>query len=219
MASGQTVHYSLNQWQAGDQVLRAEFNQDNQKVDGALAGLAGQVSAKAEQSALEALRAETAAERLWVRLVDFTSAAADTAINLDLSQIQFLNFWEVRLLFYAPPCSTVRVLIHNDTQYHYRYHTPKLDTVGTCNSDSDTCLCTFPQQGAYPVAGRITTQIPIPGQCPTFWNNSFSLEGERYDRRYIRYTECTWETLGSLQFVCDQHIPAGARILMDGLRR
>ena len=40
MASNYTTNYQLNQWEAGDQVLRTEFNQDNQKIDTALAGLA-----------------------------------------------------------------------------------------------------------------------------------------------------------------------------------
>ena len=42
MASNYTTNYQLNQWEAGDQVLRVEFNQDNQKIDTALAGLAAQ---------------------------------------------------------------------------------------------------------------------------------------------------------------------------------
>ena len=42
MASNYTTNYQLNQWEAGDQVLRTEFNQDNQKIDTALAGLAAQ---------------------------------------------------------------------------------------------------------------------------------------------------------------------------------
>ena len=36
MASNYTTNYQLNQWEAGDQVLRTEFNQDNQKIDTAL---------------------------------------------------------------------------------------------------------------------------------------------------------------------------------------
>ena len=36
MASGQTQYYGLNQWEAADQVLRTEFNADNQNIDGAL---------------------------------------------------------------------------------------------------------------------------------------------------------------------------------------
>ena len=40
MASNQTTNYGLNQWEATDQVLRTDFNQDNQKIDAALKGLA-----------------------------------------------------------------------------------------------------------------------------------------------------------------------------------
>ena len=36
VASNYTTNYQLNQWEAGDQVLRTEFNQDNQKIDAAL---------------------------------------------------------------------------------------------------------------------------------------------------------------------------------------
>ena len=57
MASSQTANYSLNQWEAGDQVLRAEFNEDNQRVDGALAGLAGEMTGKANQSEVDSLSA------------------------------------------------------------------------------------------------------------------------------------------------------------------
>ena len=45
MASNYTTNYQLNQWEAGDQVLRTEFNQDNQKIDTALAGLDGRTEA------------------------------------------------------------------------------------------------------------------------------------------------------------------------------
>ena len=40
MASNQTTNYGLNQWEATDQVLRTDFNQDNAKLDAALKALA-----------------------------------------------------------------------------------------------------------------------------------------------------------------------------------
>ena len=61
MASNQTANYSLNQWAAEDQVLRAEFNQDNQRVDGALAGLAGEMTGKANQAEVDSLSASLSA--------------------------------------------------------------------------------------------------------------------------------------------------------------
>ena len=36
MASKQTINYGLSQWEATDQVLRADFNADNAKIDAAL---------------------------------------------------------------------------------------------------------------------------------------------------------------------------------------
>ena len=38
MASNYTEHYGLCQWEATDQVLREEFNQDNTKIDTILNG-------------------------------------------------------------------------------------------------------------------------------------------------------------------------------------
>ncbi len=37
MSTNKTQHYHLNQWEVEDKVLRAEFNQDNAKLDSALA--------------------------------------------------------------------------------------------------------------------------------------------------------------------------------------
>ena len=39
MATNHTEHYQLNQWEPGDKVLRTEFNEDNAKIDGALAAI------------------------------------------------------------------------------------------------------------------------------------------------------------------------------------
>ena len=36
MSTNQTPNYQLSQWEAGDQILRADFNADNAKIDGAL---------------------------------------------------------------------------------------------------------------------------------------------------------------------------------------
>lgn len=43
MPSNQTANYQLSQWEPGDQVLRADFNADNTKLDAALAVLAGRI--------------------------------------------------------------------------------------------------------------------------------------------------------------------------------
>ena len=52
-----TTNYNLNQWEADDKIQRVDFNGDNAKIDGALAGLA---RSKADLSAL-AVKTEVAA--------------------------------------------------------------------------------------------------------------------------------------------------------------
>ena len=55
MSTNKTTHYQLNQWEAEDKVLRSEFNEDNQKIDAALAGLVSQLVGKADKTELAAL--------------------------------------------------------------------------------------------------------------------------------------------------------------------
>ena len=52
MATNQTANYDLNQWLSTDQVQRTDFNADNAKLDAVLAGLADEVSSKADTEAL-----------------------------------------------------------------------------------------------------------------------------------------------------------------------
>lgn len=48
MSSNRTEHYGLCQWEAGDQVIRTDFNEDNARLDGALAGQAEAITALTE---------------------------------------------------------------------------------------------------------------------------------------------------------------------------
>ena len=45
MASKQTEHYGLSQWEATDTVVRADFNADNETIDAALNALSAAVAA------------------------------------------------------------------------------------------------------------------------------------------------------------------------------
>ena len=54
MASEYTANYELPIWAADDAFLREEFNEANQKIDGALAGKAGKTELAAAKTNLEA---------------------------------------------------------------------------------------------------------------------------------------------------------------------
>ena len=55
MSTNKTQHYHLNQWEAEDAVLRTEFNEDNQKIDGALSALSAGLEGAATVEQLTAL--------------------------------------------------------------------------------------------------------------------------------------------------------------------
>ena len=55
MSTNHTPNYQLSQWERTDRVLMEDFNADNAKIDAALGTLAGQVSGKADASALAAV--------------------------------------------------------------------------------------------------------------------------------------------------------------------
>ena len=48
MATNHTTNYELSQWRSDDQVLRADFNADNAKLDAALANLAQELDLRAK---------------------------------------------------------------------------------------------------------------------------------------------------------------------------
>ena len=79
MASNQTSNYGLSQWEATDQVQRAEFNEDNAKVDAALTQKLGAIE----------LIAET------------TLTGWDFDVTLDLSQVDW-DQWSIVVLLAEP---------------------------------------------------------------------------------------------------------------------
>ena len=79
-----TEHYQLNQWDAADQVKRTDFNEDNAKLDAALAGLS---SSKADSTSVNAALAE-------LRATDATkadSASVDSQVAALTARIAALE--------------------------------------------------------------------------------------------------------------------------------
>ena len=55
MASNYTEKYQLNQWEASDKVVRTEFNEDNAKIEAALADLEDRKCNKTTLTALSSV--------------------------------------------------------------------------------------------------------------------------------------------------------------------
>lgn len=141
MASNYTENYGLCQWEATDQVVHTEFNEDNQKVDTVLGTLAEQVGTKAEQALVDVLSLTVAqkADQNALSAEISARAAGDAALQkkagmqlirrvtvsqsqerarLDLSDIDWSEWATVHILF--------KPILDNNDAYHI--------TIGTDNS-------------------------------------------------------------------------------------
>lgn len=83
MATNHTTNYQLCQWEATDKVLRTDFNQDNQKIDAALAGLR-------DRGLLVPLKTVV------------TTQSNQSSITLDVSNITWADWQHVALDWYLP---------------------------------------------------------------------------------------------------------------------
>ena len=105
MASSCTTNYQLNQWEAADKVLREEFNQDNAKIDAALAQEKAERMAadQAEQEARVAAVADLE-ERVALReLYRFTVNSSNQAGTLYITP-EGVNFgqWKCVHILFSP---------------------------------------------------------------------------------------------------------------------
>ena len=83
MATNYTANYGLCQWEPGDNFLRTEFNQDNAKIDAALAGHTTQLEQTLSRSQL-------------IRTLTTTVAANSISIdvnNIDWSEWEWVSFF------------------------------------------------------------------------------------------------------------------------------
>ena len=95
MATNHTTNYQLNQWEATDQVLRTEFNQDNQKIDGALKANADAIAAEtaARTAAVEALENQSR----FTKLNEVNITANTSRVEIDLSGVDWSQWDKVHL--------------------------------------------------------------------------------------------------------------------------
>ena len=99
-----TEHYQLNQWDATDQVKRTDFNEDNAKIEAALAGLeSGKAESASVNAAINQLQAAVAAKA--------DSASVTSSVNTLTAQVEELagDLRQVKLLEYTTPSSASQI--------------------------------------------------------------------------------------------------------------
>ena len=117
MASNYTENYGLCQWEATDQVLRTEFNEDNTKVEAALNTLAENVAQKADQTALDAVETLATKSR-FTKLQEIKTATASARIVIDLSDVDWSQWDKVHLDMITTNGSQMEMYINNTSSQY-----------------------------------------------------------------------------------------------------
>lgn len=86
MANSYTANYGLCQWEAGDQFIRSEFNQDNAKIDTALKRVADTAAADLQAVRVQLQSAAQTAQNTAEQALDALVPVAYNVYNLALRQ-------------------------------------------------------------------------------------------------------------------------------------
>lgn len=186
--------------------------------------LTSTVNSKPNQSDLTTLRNDMTAGDLWVSLLKQTTTSASKKISLDVSGIDFTDYWQVQIFFRTTLSDTnsIKILLNNDsTETAYEQYSPNYTGIGGTSPNYSTALCTFGNFSTptLPIMGRLVSHVPVAGQKPCFYCDGLKLDGSGYNRCYAYYRNGTWADLSTIQLSGSASIPAGAEIFILGLRK
>ena len=191
MASNHTENYSLCQWEAADQVLREEFNQNNAKIDEALVGI--QVTNR------------------YIKLKEVVTDSAARQIDLDVSDIDFSQYLKIELFIYSPGCTgNIWIQTNNLTT---GYHQVQISGGGSGETTTTQYLALIQPYGY----GVLMFYTPYPNSrvgCVSITSNgSSSFSGYQYT------APCTWSQLDTLSFKpWETTLPVSTKIILYGIK-
>jgi hypothetical protein len=198
MASNYTEHYGLCQWEATDQVLREEFNEDNARIEAALDDVNAQVSVK--------------------KLLEYEITEPVTQFDVDVSPIAFEEFGEIKIVAALQSGADVLMRLNGiaDKQYGFGDYT---STGGGQGSFSDTYMARFPAENRW-ACGVLTSIVPAQGRNVIFRNYCIGCSGGgiSYSCGTSLSANVQWQQLNTLNFVGTSSIEVGSRVQIWGMR-
>ena len=194
MATNHTTNYQLCQWEATDKVLRTDFNEDNAKIDAALAGLEAQLP--------------------LVKLKHFVLPSTTKSYALDMDGIVPSDYAALRFAVK----STAGIigpfgLQLNGIETGYEYDTPS----SANPSDADLILLSTNS----PFISRADL-IPLNDMTLFFCDSCFVTE-YRVEGHWIRGVHRTipYSSIQSVSLVClheSNKLAAGTEVMIYGLK-
>ena len=136
----QTANYQLSQWDPEDRILREDFNRDNEKIDGAIAG------ANPLQSLGTVVLEQDGSE-----------------LDLDLSGVDWDLYWEVRVYFELAGTAngSLQILFNHATSGYFNSlgnTSSNLAGFSLSESTMQGCLCIYRHGTSAGVSIRVAVQ-------------------------------------------------------------
>ena len=189
-----TTNYQLNQWAKSDRIRMDDFNADNAKIDAAL---------KANADAI----AETVAAFPLVKIKEVTLGSSTAAYTLDVSDVDFTQYYSIELFCDAASISGGISLQVNGITSGY--------CQGNASGGGSGYDSTTANMGL--LGGKMMFYQPAAGAyvgCCYFWGSSSnSFSGYQY------VAPCTWDNLTSFNLTRKSGIPEGTKITLLGIRK
>ena len=224
-----TSQYQLNQWAAGDRILREDFNRDNANVEAGLVALGQRVTAeqaareqavnsavtqldtaKAEKSELVALKAQVEAMP-FVKLRDITVSTAAVQVDVDMSSIDLSQYAYILLAPVMATDNETVLLRVNGISDGYSY-----------NVDGNSKTYLVYMRNMLNTYCHLIRLLGTGSQLAALAEN-VGYNGNGYDQRSIMTSSSgvTPATVQTLNFVMEDstaQIPTGSKIIMYGVK-
>ena len=226
MASNHTSNYNLNQWEPEDKVIRTDFNEDNQKVDTALKGLADTFDIKTSQlsTTLTARVAELNDARRTDLLLDETLSSDRSSVSLSLAEINLDEYFRLDLVVHSTPCqATTHLYMRFNGMSNARYCALGLSGASTTYTDyisllpnshkGGTMFCSIWEEGL----DKKSIIWMLHGTSPDVLG-SFIVNGGRFDQLNYRNLTSLYIYPSAPNVTSGLVVKAGTRFRLYGLR-
>ena len=172
-----TTNYNLPQWEETDVVTREDVNGAMSAIDSAIANASP-----------------------LVKLLDYTSPSATSQLNIDVSGIDFSQYWQI-FMYFDPGTSYARMRLNGVSSGYKRYALGGTSATNVQNINlvrRDTHIRFFPVSHTYVALTTLTT--------------ASSLDSNDY------VAPVTWAELTTINLY-EGTMPAGTRVVIYGIRK
>ena len=203
MASGKTENYGLNQWEATDQVVRLDFNSDNEKIDAALHDMAQTYAADIE---------ELRESQWWGKILEKTLTSDTTSVTLTIPDP---GTWQMLSLQFSVSGPTlVKMSLNNGAGFYYNYSGGMVTEQTIMNSSSDALTASGCKMEFYQGSGNSLYAFYQVGYIGSDYSN-----GNKNSGASLLTTDLPLSGLTQIKLTATGNFKAGSRFAIYGLKQ